>query len=342
MFFVNFIIKKKQLILMKKEFLKKILGSGLLTLRDETNYITIDLGGTNCRASLRDESGNTFQENIVTPIYTSKTKGKSRKDVLKTIYETMQPYLELAHKKLAILIAVPGIVKNNKVKQLPNLNIKEWDLKSDLKEYLKDKITGEIQIKILNDLEAAWHCEAKDKKDLVVYAGTGIGGAINGKNIELGRNIVLTKENGEITSAKYKDNTNKLEKNEYLLEELASGMSLKKHAEEQGIKLKAKTNEYGEKLAEEARKGDLKAKATIAKTGINLGIGLASYNTYNEITNAVIGGSLGLNEDYFQGIITGLKKAEELNLKQLAEEKVRKSHYNSSEAIFRGLIKKFK
>ena len=280
------------------------------------NYLLIDLGGTKCRTTLRNQKN----EPVIIPHHVNV---KVTDDVLKSIIDSIKPYNNYINKKTVIKIAVPGLVKKNKILQLPNLNIGEWDLAKELKRLYYNKVL------VYNDLEAAWHGEYTDKNFLLVYASTGVGGAINGENIEFGRRITIN-TNGEI---KYHEiektlTKNDLEKNEFILEHLTGGLALGKAAVIKGLQLGVNINKYGEELDQYAHNNEI-ARSVFEDAGSILGKAIQAYAETHKVKNVIIGGSLGTNTYYFNAI-----------KKQVKNINIQKSKFlNSSEAIFRGLLK---
>ncbi len=276
-------------------------------------YLLVDLGGTKCRATLRDENN----QPLVKPHYNTVPV----KNVLESIKKAMTPYNSYIDKDTVIKIAVPGLVKNNKIIQLPNLKIKEWDLVKELKRLYHNKIL------LYNDLEAAWHGEYKKKNFLLIYASTGVGGALNGENIEFGRRTTINTK-GEIKYRNVETTLSKedLKQDEFIIEHLTGGLALGRIAMIKGIELGVNINEYGKELDNYAQ-NNKKAKEVFQEAGSILGKAIKSYADKNKITNIVIGGSLGTNTHYFNAI-----KKECPNAKKT-------KFLNSSEAIFQGLLK---
>lgn len=147
-------------------------------------FITIDLGGTKILSALLN-SKNQIVERIKTP--TEVEKGKSF--IIKNLVESIEQ-LKIMHgitdrDVKAIALGVPGTVNPNTgiIEMAPNLGLKKYDIKKELKKFTS------IPVFIENDVNLAGlgikKYEFKDnvKNMVVVFVGTGIGGALffNGK-----------------------------------------------------------------------------------------------------------------------------------------------------------------
>lgn len=271
--------------------------------------ILIDLGATNCRATLRTQTGKKILP-IINPTQQQTKVQKNKKQVLKAIKKTTKNYLKIT-KNPPIKIAIPGIIKQNKV-TIPNLKIKNWNLKKDLQ-----KIFNTNKIHIINDAVATYKGEKTN--GTIIRIGTGIGAAENNKNIELGRSITLPKY-------KFTGYTN----HPKILENFSSGLALKKIGEKKGLKIKCTPNEYAQKINQLTKKNNKLAKKILTEAGETLGHAINSYHQHKKHKNTheyIISGSLGLNQHYFKGI----QKTSKLNIK--------KSKHKNSEAIYQGLTK---
>ena len=263
-------------------------------------YVAIDVGGTNIRGALIDENGKILSE--IEHFKTEKTKELLLTQILIIIKQHTQKTNEAK-------IAIPGIIKEQKIVEIPNLNIKNWDLNKELDRH-------GIKTTIMNDLEAAWKAE---EADTVIYVGTGIGSATNGKNTELGRTTKINLSTGKIKCYDTKFlNKIKLEKNEYLLEDMVSGKGISKTNKKHEL--------YAKELAEKAKIQE-KAQRELEEAGEYLGESLIEYDKKQKQPHKyVIGGTLGKNEHYFKGIQNKFPNIE-------------KSKYNTSETIMKGLTK---
>ena len=153
--------------------------------------LVIDLGATNIRVSLVNSN-----HEIVKKI---KTDSSKEIDIAFKIYSE--------YKKMGInciieeiIVGVPGTIdfKNNIIRDLPNLNIKEYDLKSALYKLFNVKVT------IINDASLAalgeYSLNKEEKVFQYITVSSGIGGGlvyngklfegVNGFEQEIGRIII--------------------------------------------------------------------------------------------------------------------------------------------------------
>ncbi|MFT4261386.1 MAG: ROK family protein [Candidatus Woesearchaeota archaeon] len=290
--------------LLKKRYLTNALARSYLKYMKKKPLILVDLGATNCRATIRDYRGEKVLRGLINSKYQTKIK-KSKKSVIEAIQKVTERYREILENP-TIKIAVPGIVKDEVT--LPNLNIENWDMKKALQTKLKTK-----DITLVNDVQAAW--KGEQTQGVVIYVGSGIGASDKGKNIEIGRSITYP-------NYKYMGYS----KNPNIIENFASGHALKKIGESKGLKIDATKSEYAYKLS---LSKDEKAKEILKEAGTILGKAILTYHKikrYKKDKEYIIGGSLGTNKHYFEGI----KNSNNLN--------IRKTKYKGSEAIYRGLI----
>jgi predicted NBD/HSP70 family sugar kinase len=293
--------------LLKKRYLTNALAKSYLKYMKLSPLILIDLGATNCRATMRDCRGEKILRGMISSKYQTKVK-PTKKGVLDALKKVTERYLEIASNP-DIRIAIPGLINSESV-TIPNLNINNWNIKKDLELLFNTK-----KIVVLNDAVAAF--KGENTKGTIIRVGTGIGASENNENIELGRSIILP--NYEFVG--YSNNPN-------ILENFASGLALKEIGEKKGIQINCDPNEYAEKLNELALKNDL-AKQILTEAGQILGLAINSYHThkkYEDTREYIISGSLGLNEHYFKGILNVCK----LN--------ILKTKHVGSEAVFKGLI----
>ena len=296
--------------LLKKRYLTNAIARSYTKYSKTKPIILIDLGATNCRATIRSLRGEKILRGILKSKYQTKVKS-SKKAVIESIMKVTERYLEV-YPESEVRMAVCGVVKDKVT--LPNLNIAEWDMKKDLY-----KLFGHTNIKIINDVVAAYYGE--DAEDsTVIYVGTGIGSSEKGENLEIGRSYTYP-------DYKYKGYGNRKSN----VENYASGLALKKQCELQGLEIDADIHEIGKILSDMSCK-DAKAREVLAQTGKILGQLINNYNEHKKHPSNwkyIIGGSLGKNKYYFEGI------------KSVCNLNVEKSKYEGSEAIYKGLISKF-
>ena len=295
--------------LLKKRHITNAIAKSYAKYTKNKPIILIDLGATNCRATIRNEKGEKILRGILKSKYHAKVK-PSKKSVLDAIHKVTERYLEV-YTEAEVRIAVPGIVSDKIT--LPNLNIANWDLKRELY-----KLFGHTNIKIINDVVAAYHGE--NTKGTVIYVGSGIGASENGENLELGRSFTYP----DFKYIGYSKGRN-------IVENFAGGLALKSQCKKYDVNINGDAHEIGKMLNDRALR-DENSKRVLHETGKILGELINSYHSHSKHGDDweyVIGGSLGKNQYYFDGI----KQACKLNVK--------KSGYEGSEAIYKGLIKIF-
>lgn len=141
--------------------------------------ITVDLGGTKVLSALIDDK-NKIVDRVKIP--TKVEEGKTK--LVKAIAESVQQLLlnnKLEQTSIkAISMGVPGTVnpETGIIGNAPNLEIKNYNIKRALQKYF------EIPVLIENDVNLAalgikkFEFNNKTKNMLVVFVGTGIGGAL--------------------------------------------------------------------------------------------------------------------------------------------------------------------
>jgi len=155
--------------------------------------IGVDLGGTNLRVAL-------IEDNKILKYVKEKTPNEKQK-LLDLMTGLIKGFMSKEIK--GISVASPGPLNNGKIKNSPNLPLKNFNLKKYLKEKFKKRV------EIVNDAQAVAIAESrlgcKKKNFFVLTLGTGIGGGIiingetyNGKGYagELGH-LVLNNETYE-------------------------------------------------------------------------------------------------------------------------------------------------
>lgn len=146
--------------------------------------ITIDLGATKILSALIN-SKNQIIEKVKLP--TEAEKG--RKFIVKNIVESVEQ-LKIAKgitdKDIkAVCLGVPGIVNPNTgiIDLAPNLNLKKFDIRSELKKFFPMPVLIENDVNLAGLGIKEYELKNKIENMLVVFVGTGIGGAFffNGK-----------------------------------------------------------------------------------------------------------------------------------------------------------------
>ncbi len=349
----------------KRWKIKSFLKEKYLSLVDKKRYLTIDLGGTYCRASLRDEEGKL----LFSPIKVKTLATEEEEVILNQIVKLATPLLKIGGpEKTKILLATAGKVNEKKgiIEESRNLGLKHFPLKEKLKERLPFLAS---EIKITNDIVAAWHGEKKIVENtnfVSFYASTGIGGAFKNVNLEPGWSIGLSlDEEEEVKAARFLGQKEEgfykkgeLRKSEYFLEDLAGGPALitfaKDHASSfpksslaQRIK-KGEVENIPAELGKKAKEGSSFARYCLKSCGKYAGIGIGLiYNHFyksedaflDDDTKFFVNGSAGLDTFYFKGIKAGVKKANKLFEKELSLNNVLHSKFkDSTEGVQKGLV----
>ncbi len=143
------------------------------------NIITVDLGGTKILAALLGENNS-----IIESVKKATDASKGADALVKDIAESINELLELTGKKenniKAICMGVPGTVNpfTGVIGSAPNLKISDYNIKEALQKYF------DIPVLIENDVNMAalgiekFEFDSNVKNMLVVFVGTGIGGAL--------------------------------------------------------------------------------------------------------------------------------------------------------------------
>ena len=140
----------------------------------------IDLGGTKILTALFNKE-NEIIARAKTPTETGKGEESLIKDIVFTVNEVIETAgIEIADLK-AITMGVPGTVNPHTglIGVAPNLGIKNFNIKDALSEYFRDIpvfIENDVNIAGLGIKKFEFNDEVKDM--LVVFVGTGIGGAL--------------------------------------------------------------------------------------------------------------------------------------------------------------------
>jgi glucokinase len=141
--------------------------------------ITIDLGATKILSALID-SKNQIIERVKLPTEAEKGRNYIIKNIVESV-EQLKIAKGINDKDIkAICLGVPGIVNPNTgiIELAPNLKLKKFNIKAELKKYFS------IPVLIENDVNLAGlgikKYELKDKIEnmIIVFIGTGIGGAL--------------------------------------------------------------------------------------------------------------------------------------------------------------------
>lgn len=140
---------------------------------------TVDLGGTKILSALVN-SKNQIVERVKMPTEVEKGKNYIIKNIIESI-EQLKVGKGISEKDIkAVCLGVPGIVNphSGMIELAPNLGLKKFNIQNELKKYIS------IPVFIENDVNLAGlgilRRELKNKigNMIVVFVGTGIGGAL--------------------------------------------------------------------------------------------------------------------------------------------------------------------
>jgi len=346
--------------------IKALLAKKYLSFSEKKRYLTIDLGGTYCRASLRNKKGKL----LFAPLQVKTLALEGKEVILNQIIKVSYPLLKIGDpKKTKILLATAGKIKRERgvIEEARNLNIKNFSITKELKEKLPFSASS---IQIVNDIVSAWCGErqlVENDNFVSLYFSTGVGGAFKDKNLEPGWKVALSLDKEkEVNAARFLAEKEKtfykkedLRKSEYFLEDLAGGSALVSFAKESALSFpksklaqriqEGKVEKIPEELSKKAKKGSSFARYCLKRTGKYAGIGIVTiYNhffkredkiSFNENTKFLINGSAGLDPYYFKGIKAGIKKGNKLMENNLKVTNVAHSKFkNSTEGVQRGII----
>ncbi len=141
-------------------------------------YYSIDVGGTNIKGGIVDESGNVlFRKTIKT---LPESQNFLSDSIIKLVKELEKISNLSAQKACGIAVGLPGLIdsQNGVLGFSGNLKLKDYPLKSELEKAFN------VQIKIANDADVATLAElhfgaGKNLNNFImVTVGTGIGGGI--------------------------------------------------------------------------------------------------------------------------------------------------------------------
>lgn len=268
--------------------------------------LVVDLGATNLRVAIVNDEYK-IEKKI-------KCNVDRSKDIAFNIY-TEYKNLNLNYKLEGIVVAVPGSIdfKNNIIRDLPNLKIKEYDLYSALYKLF------EIPVKIVNDASLAALGEYLNHKDEKVFqyitVSSGIGGGLiyNGKLFE--GNNGFEQEIGRINV------------NGEKFESLCSGNALKNRL-------------LKENIDEEYPSAALMSKKENYKKVVNEWLndfseGIASLIQIINPSMIVFGGGLGMHVEYFkEGLLQRL--GNKLPNDIVSDLKIDKAIYGDDSALMGG------
>jgi len=240
--------------------------------------LVIDLGATNLRVAVVNSAFKIIKK--------IKCDVDKNKDIAFTIFTEYQK-LNLDYKLEEIAVGVAGSIdfKNNIIRDLPNLKIKEYDLNNALYKLFK------IPVKIVNDASLAALGEYLNYKEEKVFQYITISSGIGGGLIYHGK--LFEGNNG------FEQEIGRISVNDETFEELCSGNALKNRL-------------LKENIDEEYASSALMSKKRNYQKVVNewlddLSVGIASLIKVVNPGVIVFGGGLGLYLDYFkEGLIKRL------------------------------------
>ena len=268
--------------------------------------LVVDLGATNLRVA------------IVNSDYKIEKKIKCNMDKSKDIaFNIFTEYkkLNLNYKIEGIVVGVAGSIdfKNNIIRDLPNLKIKEYDLNSALKKLFN------VPVKIVNDASLAALGEylnyKKEKVFQYITISSGIGGGLVYKGSLFEGNNGFEQEIGRI------------DVNGQSFESLCSGNALKNRL------LKENIDEEYASSALLSKKGNY--KKVVNEWLDDLSIGISSLIKVVNPSVIVFGGGLGCYLDYFkEGLVKRLE--DKLPLDIVSDLKFYKAKYGDDSGLMGG------
>ncbi|MCX2476153.1 ROK family protein [Pedobacter sp. MC2016-05] len=139
------------------------------TNNDQSNILSIDIGGTSIKTVLLDEDGNMLSEYLK-----SKTpEGATPKDIVSGIEALIKPIPNTFNR---VSIGFPGYVKNGIVKTAPNLAKNKW-ADVDLAQRVADALNKPVRLVNDADQQGLGVVDGKGF-EIVFTVGTGFGTAL--------------------------------------------------------------------------------------------------------------------------------------------------------------------
>ena len=268
--------------------------------------LVVDLGATNLRIALVNSD-----HKIVNKIKVSTDKNV---DIAFKIY-TEYKNLNLGSELEGVVVGVAGSInfKDNIIRDLPNLKIKNYDLHSALSKLFN------IPIIIINDASLAAVGEYSLHKEENVFQYITISSGIGGGLVYKGN--LFEGNNG------FEQEIGRIRIKGFLFEELCSGNALKNRLLKDGI-----DEEYPSTALMSSKEN---YKKVINEWLDDLSIGIASIVKIINPSMIVFGGGIGIYVDYFKkGLIDRLSK--ELPFDVFDDLKIVESTYKDDSAIIGG------
>lgn len=268
--------------------------------------LVVDLGATNLRVALVDSNHHIVSK--------SKCNLDKNKDIAFNIYSE---YKKLCDNCMLekVVVGVPGTInyKNNIVRDLPNIGIKEYDLYSALEKLFKTEIVIINDASLASIGEYSLHKEEKVFQYITISSGIGGGLIVNGTLFN--GNSGFEQEIGRMAIKNGK------------FENLCSGNALKNRLLKENIDEEYPSNALISKK-ENYRK-------VVEAWLDDLSDGIGNIIKVIDPSMIVFGGGLGIYIDYFKkGLIERLKK--EIPVDVLDNLKLVKSYYEDDSALIGG------
>lgn len=268
--------------------------------------LVVDLGATNLRVA------------IVNNEYKIEKKIKctvdKNKDIAFNIY-TQYKKIDANYTLEGIVVAVAGSIdfKNNIIRDLPNLKIKEYDLYSALYKLFK------VPVKIVNDASLAALGEYLNHKEEKVFQYITVSSGIGGGLIYHGQ--LFEGNNG------FEQEIGRMSVKDSVFEKLCSGNALKNRLLKENI-----DEEYASSALVSKKEN---YKKVVDEWLDDLSEGIASLIKVINPSIIVFGGGLGVYVDYFKdGLVERLEN--KLPLDVVKDLKIDKARYGDDSAIMGG------
>ncbi len=141
--------------------------------------ITVDLGGTKILSALLDKKNNIVARVKVSTNIEQGPDGLV-KDIATSVKELMKKNKLKEENIEAVAVGVPGTVnpKSGVISVAPNLNVKNYNIKKSIKKMLSIPVLLENDVNLAGLGIKRFEFKDKVKNMLVVFVGTGIGGAL--------------------------------------------------------------------------------------------------------------------------------------------------------------------
>ena len=272
----------------------------------KNNVITIDVGGTKILTALINN-----ERKIVDRVKLATDASKGADFIVKCIVDAINELLDNTNEKIenikALSLGVPGTVnpESGLIFDAPNLNIKNYNIKKELQKHF------DVQVLLDNDVNMAglgiklFEYDNKVNNMLVVFVGTGIGGALifNGKMYRGSSFFAGEIGHMRITAKGLFSNNDE----GYAFEHVASRTAMVNRIIEKSKKHKTVLSKYikkGEKikskhLAKAIKKDDKLVKEVISDACEVIGTVLGSITTLLNLDTIVVGGgAVEANEEF--------------------------------------------